>query len=137
MGKWVLKNVLIKWSKGLKLNIVRIIITRKKQYLNTSLNNAVYKNIKKDLKQKLNFKLSNLYRTIFRGKNGIGWDGKLKILSSYNKGTEREQFSKFNHYINNIISIIKKKKCKKRKTLKQKSNLNRRGRININYIPLC
>ena len=72
IGKQVLKKVLIKWSKGLKLNIIRIIITRKKEYLNTSLDNAFYKNIKKDLKWELNFKLSNLYRTSFRGKNSIG-----------------------------------------------------------------
>ena len=50
MGKRVLKKVLIKWSEGLKLNIIRIITTRKKEYLNTPLNNTFYKNIKKDLK---------------------------------------------------------------------------------------
>ena len=50
MGKWVLKKVLVKWSKGLKLNIIRIIVVRKKEYLNTSLDNAFYKNIKKDFK---------------------------------------------------------------------------------------
>ena len=58
-GKWVLKKVLIKWSEGLKLNIIKIIIIKKKEYLNTSLNNAFYKNIKKVFKQELNFKLSN------------------------------------------------------------------------------
>ena len=63
--------MLIKWNKGLKLNVIRIIITRKKEYLNTSLDNAFYKNIKKDLKQELNFEPSNLYRIIFRSKNGI------------------------------------------------------------------
>ena len=134
MGKWVLKKVLVKWSKGLKLNIIRIIVVRKKEYLNTSLDNAFYKNIKKDFKQKLNFKLSNLYRIIFRGKNGIGWDGKPKILpsqigkrrrflASCNKGTGREQFSKFNRYINNIISIVEEKKCRKKEDFKIKEQL--------------
>ena len=59
-------------TEGLKLNIVRIIAARKKEYLNTPLYNAFYKNIKKDFKQELNFKLSNLHRTIFGGKNSIG-----------------------------------------------------------------
>ena len=67
----MLKKVLIKWSEGLKLNVVRIITARKKEYLNTPLDNAFYKNIKKDLKQELNFKPSNLYRIIFGGKNGV------------------------------------------------------------------
>ena len=46
----MLKKVLIKWSEGLKLNVARIIAARKKEYLNTPLDNAFYKNIKKDLK---------------------------------------------------------------------------------------
>ena len=46
----MLKKVLIKWSEGLKLNVIRIITARKKKYLNTPLDNAFYKNIKKDLK---------------------------------------------------------------------------------------
>ena len=71
-GKRVLKKVLIKWSKGLKLNVIRIVTARKKEYLNTPLDNAFCKNIKKDLKRELNFEPSNLYRTIFRGKNGVG-----------------------------------------------------------------
>ena len=50
MSKRVSKKILIKWSEGLKLNIIRIIITRKKEYLNTSLDNTFCKNIKKDLK---------------------------------------------------------------------------------------
>jgi len=65
MGKRVLKKVLVKWSKGLKLNVIRIIAARKKEYLSAPLDNAFYKNIKKDLKRELNFKLSNLYRIIF------------------------------------------------------------------------
>ena len=50
MGRRVLKKVLVKWSEGLKLNVVRIIAVRKKEYLNTSLDNTFYKNIKNDLK---------------------------------------------------------------------------------------
>jgi len=50
MGKWVLKKVLVKWSEGFKLNIVRMVAVKKKEYLSTSLDNAFYKNIKKDLK---------------------------------------------------------------------------------------
>ena len=42
--------MLVKWSKGLGLNIVKIITARKKEYLNTPLDNTFYKNIKKDLK---------------------------------------------------------------------------------------
>jgi len=67
----VLKKVLIKWSEGLKLNVARIITTRKKEYLNTPLDDAFCKNIKKDLKWELNFELSNLHRTIFGGKNSV------------------------------------------------------------------
>jgi hypothetical protein len=63
--------VLIEWSKGLKLNVIRIVTARKKEYLNTPLDNAFCKNIKKDLKQELNFKPSNLHRIIFGGKNGV------------------------------------------------------------------
>ena len=74
--------MLIKWSEGLKLNVVRMIVARKKEYLNASLDDAFCKNIKKDLKRELNFEPSNLHRIIFRGKNGIGWDGKPKILPS-------------------------------------------------------
>ena len=76
----MLKKVLIKQNKGLKLNITRIITAKKKKYLNTPLDNAFYKNIKKDLKWELNFKLSNLYKIIFRGKNSVSWDSKQKIL---------------------------------------------------------
>ena len=50
MGKRVLKKVLVKWSEGLKFDVVRMIVARKKEYLNTFLDNAFYKNIKKDLK---------------------------------------------------------------------------------------
>ena len=82
MGRRVLKKVLVKWSEGLKLNVMRIITIRKKKYLSTSLDNAFYKNIKKDLKRELNFKLSNLYRTIFSSKNGLSLDSKQKILPS-------------------------------------------------------
>ena len=65
------KKVLIKWSEGLKLNIIKIIATKKKKYINAPSNNAFNKNIKRYFKQEPNFKLSNLYWTIFRGKNGI------------------------------------------------------------------
>ena len=93
--------MLIKWSEGLKLNVARIIAARKKEYLNAPLDNAFCKNIKKDLKWELNFKPSNLYRTIFGGKNGVSWDGKQKVLPGWigkrrrflagrNKGIGRE-----------------------------------------------
>ena len=129
MGKRVLKKGLIKQSEGLKLNIARIIATRKKKYLNTPLDNAFYKNIKKDLKWGLNFKLSNLYRIIFGGKNGVSQDSKQKVLpsqiskrrrflASRNKGIERKQFSKFNRYINDIISIVEEKKRKREEDAK-------------------
>ena len=57
--------------------------------------------LKKNLKRELNFKLSNLYKTVFNSKNGISLDGKQKIffnwigkqrkfLASHNKGTGME-----------------------------------------------
>ena len=75
-GRRVLKKVLVKWSEGLKLNVVRIVAARKKEYLSASLDNAFCKNIKKDLKRELNFKLSNSHRIIFGSKNGLSLDGK-------------------------------------------------------------
>ena len=78
----MLKKVLVKWSEGLKLNVTRIVAARKKEYLSTSSDNAFYKNIKKDLKRELNFKLSNLYRIIFSSKNSLSLNSKQKILLS-------------------------------------------------------
>ena len=81
-GKRVSKKILIKWSKGLELNIAKIIAVKKREYLSAFLNNAFCKNIKKDLKRKLNFKLSNLHKTVFSSKNSISLNNKQKILSS-------------------------------------------------------
>ena len=116
-GKRVSKKVPIEWSEGLELDVVRIITARKKEYLNAPSDNSFCKNIKKDLKRELNFKPSNLHRTIFRGKNGVGWDGRQKVLPGWidkrrrflagrNEGTGREQFSEFDRYIDDIISMV-------------------------------
>lgn len=82
-GRRVLKKVLIKWSKGLELNVARIVTVKKKEYLSASSDDAFCKNIKKNLKKELNFKPSNLHRTIFSGKNGLSLDNKQKILPNW------------------------------------------------------
>ena len=133
-GKRVLKKVLIKWSEGLELDVVRMIAARKKEYLNAPLDDAFCKNIKKDLKRELNFEPSNLHRIIFGGKNGVSWDGKQKVLPGWigkrrrflagrNKGTGKEQFSEFNRYIDDIISIVEEKKRKKEEDAKTEEQL--------------
>jgi hypothetical protein len=128
-GKRVLKKVLVEWSEGLELDVVRMIAARRKEYLNAPLDDAFCKNIKKDLKRELNFEPSNLHRTIFGGKNGVGWDGKQKVLPGWigkrrrflagrNEGTGRAQFSEFDRYIDDIISMVEEKKRKKEEDAK-------------------
>ena len=51
--------------------------------MSASLDVTFCKDIKKDLKRELNFKLSNLRRTIFGSRNGVGLDGKLEILPGW------------------------------------------------------
>jgi len=57
-----------------------MIVAKKQQYLSASLDDTFCKDIKKDLKRELNFKPRNLRRTVFGSRNGVGLDGKLKIL---------------------------------------------------------
>ena len=133
-GKRVSKKVLVEWSEGPELDVARMIVAKKQQYLSASSGDAFCKDIKKDLKRELNFKPSNLHRTIFSTRNGVGSDGKPKILLGWvgkrrrflagrNEGTGREQYNEFDPYVDDIINIVKEKKRKKKGDAKTEEQL--------------
>jgi hypothetical protein len=103
------------WTPGTKLGTVRMIVSRKEQFLKEKTEQFC-KKLGPDLEKEMQISVSNLYRTLFGGKNGkgeelLGWIGvRKKYLAGRNEGTGREAPDEFNRLLDDIIEMVEEKK---------------------------